>query len=120
MGNLEFATSWQVFLPTVITSIEAQMTAVIYNFERSTESDSIDETERLFSALGRYTSAELLELLYVGEEPGFFELMRGLFALSDESRLVLQSFLAAMPPHTMTAAVDREGRFVLARGNPDN
>ena len=47
------------------------MTAVIYKFERSGEGDSIDETERLFAALGRYTSAELLELLYVGEEPGF-------------------------------------------------
>jgi hypothetical protein len=96
------------------------MSAVIYKFDRSGEGDSIDESERLFTALERYTSAELLELLYVGEEPGFFELMRGLFALSDESRLVLQSFLAAMPPHTMTAAVDREGRLVLARGTPDN
>lgn len=96
------------------------MTAVIYKFERSGEGDSIDETERLFTALGRYTSAELLELLYVGEEPGFFELVRGLFGLSDESRLMLQNFLAAMPPHTMTAAIDREGRFILAQGNPDN
>jgi hypothetical protein len=96
------------------------MTAVIYKFERSGEGDSIDETERLFTALGRYTSAELLELLYVGEEPGFFELVRGLFGLSDESRLILQNFLAAMPPHTMTAGVDREGRFILAHGNSDN
>jgi hypothetical protein len=100
--------------------IETQMTAVIYKFERSGEVDSTDETERLFTALGQYTSAELLELLYVGEEPGFFELVRGLFGLSDESRLMLQNFLAAMPPHTMTAAVDREGRFILAQGNPDN
>jgi len=96
------------------------MTAVIYKFERSGEVDSTDETERLFTALGRYTSAELLELLYVGEEPGFFELVRGLFGLSDESRLMLQNFLAAMPPHTMTAAIDREGRFILAQGDPDN
>ena len=71
------------------------MTAVIYNFERVRESDSTDETERLLSALRRYTAAELLELLYIGEEPGFFELMRGLFGLSEESRSVLQDFLAA-------------------------
>jgi hypothetical protein len=96
------------------------MTAVIYKFERSDEGDPIDETERLFSALGRYTSAELLELLYVGEEPGFFELVRGLFGLSDESRLILQNFLAAMPPHAMTATIDREGRFILAQDNPGN
>jgi hypothetical protein len=96
------------------------MSAVIYKFDRSGEGDSIDESERLFTALERYTSAELLELLYVGEEPGFFELMRGLFALSDESRLVLQDFLASMPPHAMTAAIDWEGRLVLARSNPDH
>jgi hypothetical protein len=93
--------------------IGTQMTAVIYKFERSGEGDSIDETERR-----RYTSAELLELLYVGEEPGFFELVRGLFALSDESRLILHNFLAATPPQTTTAAVDREGRLILAPGNP--
>jgi hypothetical protein len=96
------------------------MSAVIYKFERSGEGDSIDESERLFTALERYTSAELLELLYVGEEPGFFELMRGLFGLSDESRLILQNFIAAMPPRMMTAAIDREGRLVLTRGTPDN
>jgi hypothetical protein len=93
------------------------MTAVIYNFERSRESAPVDETERLFSALGRYTSAELLELLYVGEEPGFFELMRGLFGLSDENRLVLQNFLAAMPPQSMTATIDQAGRCILAPKN---
>jgi hypothetical protein len=89
------------------------MTAIIYKFDRSDEGGSVDETERLFSALGRYTIAELLELLYVGEEPGFFELMRGLFGVSDESRLVLQDFLAAVPQQTITAAIDPEGRCVL-------
>ena len=93
------------------------MSAIIYNFDRSTESDSVDETERLFSALGRYTIAELLELLYVGEEPGFFELMRGLFGLSDENRLVLQNFLAAMPPQSMTVTIDPAGRCILAPKN---
>lgn len=90
------------------------MTAVIYNFERVGESDSTDETERLLSALGRYTSAELLELLYVGEEPGFFELMRGLFGLSEESRSVLQDFLAALHTQRTTVSIDQEGRCVLA------
>jgi hypothetical protein len=90
------------------------MTAVIYNFERSCEGAPIDETERLFSALGRYTSAELLELLYVGEEPGFFELMRGLFGLSDQDRSKLQNFLAAMPPQSMTVTIDPAGRCILA------
>ena len=96
------------------------MTAVIYNFDRSSENDSIDETERLFSALGRYTCAELLELLYVAEEPGFFELMRGLFALSDESRMVLQNFLASMPTQTMKAKIDQKGRCVLALEQQEN
>ncbi len=90
------------------------MTAVIYNFERVSESDSTDETERLLSALGRYTSAELLELLYVGEEPGFFDLMRGLFGLSDESRSVLQNFLAALHAERTTVTIDQEGRCVIA------
>ena len=89
------------------------MTAVIYNFDRSNESDSTDETERLLSALRRYTSAELLELLYVGEEPGFFDLIRGLFGLSEESRLILQNFLAASQQATVT--LDQQGRCILAR-----
>lgn len=95
------------------------MTAVILKFDRSDKGGSVDESERLFSALGRYTIAELLELLYVGEEPGFFELMRGLFALSDESRLILQDFLAARPQQTITAAIDPEGRCVLTRGTSE-
>jgi hypothetical protein len=89
------------------------MTAVIYNFDRAREGNPIDETERLVSALGRYTSAELLELLYVGEEPGFFELIRGLFSLSDESRLILQNFLAAVPVQGVTVSIDRQGRCLL-------
>jgi hypothetical protein len=92
------------------------MTAIIYNFVRPTESSSDDEAERLFSALGRYTVAELLELLYVGEEPEFFELMRGVFGVSDESRFILQKFLTAAPHQTVTAAIDREGRCVLTLG----
>lgn len=89
------------------------MTAIIYNFDRSKEGNSGNETDRVFSALGRYTVSELLELLYVGEEPGFFELMRGVFGLSDRSRFILQEFLAAAPPQAITAAIDAKGRCVL-------
>src|ERR1700730_9724977 len=89
------------------------MTAIIYNFDRSSEGSSVDETERLFSALGRYTVAELIELLYVGEEPGFFELIRGLFGLSDESRWILQKFLATASLQTTTVSIDPEGRCIL-------
>ena len=93
------------------------MTAIIYDFVRSEDDGSDDETERLFAALGRYTVAELLELLYVGEEPGFFELMRGVFGLSDESRSVFQKFLSEAPHQTITAAIDSQGRCVLTPGN---
>lgn len=92
------------------------MTAVIYKFERPGESDPADETERLLSALGRYTIAELLELLYVGEEPGFFELIRGLFGLSDEGRVVLQKFFESAPLQTTTVTIDRHGNCVLTPG----
>ncbi len=63
--------------------------------------------------MSRYTSAELLELLYVGEEPGFFELMRGLFGLSDEGRTALQNFLADLANQQTTVSVDRQGRLML-------
>src|SRR5258707_12928654 len=101
--------------PQTIAEHWEKMSAIIYNFDRSSEGSSGDEAERLFSALGRSTIAELLELLYVGEEPGFFELMRGLFALSDDSRLTLQQFLAAAPHRTITVAIDREGRCILTQ-----
>jgi hypothetical protein len=92
------------------------MTAVIYTFERPGEDNSVDETERLLSALERYTSAELLELLYNGEESGFFELMRGIFMLPEESRLNLQNFLTEMPAHTITVSIDPKDRCILTRG----
>jgi hypothetical protein len=98
-----------------IASIGGNMTAIIYNFDRWAEDDPVDETERLLSALERYTTAQLLELLYVGEEPGFFELVRGLFGLSDDSRLILQKFLSEIPPQT-TVTIDADGRCVLTPG----
>src|ERR1700749_4695549 len=92
-----------------------EMTAelIIFDPDRSTRRDSFDQTDRLLSALGEYTSAELLELLYVGQEPGFFELVRGLFALSEESRLDLQNFFANAPHRGTTGAIHPDGRFVL-------
>jgi hypothetical protein len=95
--------------------IGVKMTAelIILDLNRPSESDSVDETERLFSALGQYSSAELLELLYVGQEPGFFELMRGLYTLSDESRLILQNFLVTAAHRPTTGIIDPEGRLIL-------
>jgi hypothetical protein len=92
-----------------------KMTAelIIFDPDRPIRSDSFDQTDTLLSALGEYTSPELLELLYVGQEPGFFELVRGLFALPDESRLGLQNFLANAAHRATTGAIDPEGRFVL-------
>jgi len=95
------------------------MTAIIYNFDRSAKAAPVDETERLLEALGRYTAAELLELLYIGEEPGFFELMRCIFGLSDETRSRLQKFLKTANSQTIAAEVGRQGSSVLtlrARG----
>jgi hypothetical protein len=87
--------------------------SVVYYLNRVPESDPNDQTEWLLTALGQYTGAELRELLYVAEEPGFFELMRGLFALSDESRAVLQQFLETGHPPAMKAATDPKGRLTI-------
>ena len=89
---------------------------IIFDPNRSTRSDSIDQTDRLLSALGEYTSAELLELLYVGQEPGFFELVRGLFALPDESRLGLQNFLANAPIGRRPAQSTRKADLFSSTG----
>jgi hypothetical protein len=98
------------------------MTAIIYHFGRAAEASPADETERLFAALGRYTTAELLELLYVGEEPGFFDLIRGIFGLSDEARLLLQNFLASGTPKKITAEIDQKsgGALTLRASERDN
>jgi hypothetical protein len=87
--------------------------SVVYYLNRVPESDPNDQTEWLLTALGSYTGAELRELLYVAEEPGFFELMRGLFALSDESRAVLLHYLETGRPSGMKAAIDSKGRLTL-------
>lgn len=89
--------------------------SVIYYLRRQPDSDPIEEAEWLFSALGEYTGAELRELLYVAQEPEFFELMRSLFALSDESRSVLQDFLTKTDPRATKVSVDADGRCILHR-----
>jgi hypothetical protein len=90
--------------------------SIVYDLDDSLDDDPIDETGRLFAALDRYTNAELIELLYTAEEPGFFEFMRGLFALPEESRLILQNFLTNASARTTTAAIDPEGRCILIPG----
>jgi hypothetical protein len=40
------------------------------------------------------------------------------FALSEQSRSVLQEFLASADPRPVNAAVDPDGRCVLQRGAP--
>jgi len=87
--------------------------SVVYYLNRAPESDPNDQTEWLVTALGNYTGAELCELLYVAEEPGFFELMRGLFALNENNRAVLQHFLQAGHPPAMKAAIDPQGRLTI-------
>jgi hypothetical protein len=98
---------------------EMSAESVVYYLNRVPESDPNDQTEWLVSALGHYTPAELRELLYVAEEPGFFELMRGLFALSDESRAVLQHFLETGHPPAMKAVIDPKGRLTLEHVNTE-
>ena len=91
--------------------------SVVYYLNRVPENDPNDETEWLVTALTRFTGAELRELLYVAEEPGFFEMMRSLYALPDESRLVLQRHLASGNPLAMKAAIDAKGRLILDQVN---
>ena len=91
--------------------------SVVYYLNRVPENDPNDETEWLVTALTRFTGAELRELLYVAEEPGFFEMMRSLYALPDESRLVLQRYLGSGNPLAMKAAIDPKGRLTLDHVN---
>src|SRR6185436_20395197 len=97
--------------------MEMSAESVVYYLNRVPESDPNDQTEWLLTALGQYTGAELRELLYVAEEPGFFELMRGLFALSDENRAVLQQFLETGRPAAMKAAIEANGRLTIDHVN---
>jgi hypothetical protein len=92
--------------------------SVIYYLNRQPDCEPVEDTEWLFSALGQFTGAELRELLYVAQEPDFFELMRGIFALSDESRAALQEFLTQTDPRPTNVVVEGDGRCVLSRIAP--
>lgn len=92
--------------------------SVVYYLNRAPANDPVDETEWLVSGLGQFTAAELRELFYVAQEPEFFELMRGVFALSDESRSVLQKFFASADRRPSKAVIDADGRCILYRDTP--
>lgn len=91
--------------------------SVVYYLNREPESDPVDQTEWLLSALGQYTGSELRELLYVAEEPGFFELMRGLFALPEETRAALLHFIQSGHAEAMKASIDPNGRLTLEQAD---
>ena len=92
--------------------------SVVYYLKRPPANDPVDETEWLFSALGQFTGAELRELLYIAQEPDFFETMRAVFALPEPSRLALQEFLAAADPRPVDAAIESDTKCILQRGTP--
>jgi hypothetical protein len=92
--------------------------SIVYYLNRQPANDPVDETEWLFSALGQFTGAELRELLYIAQEPDFFEMMRGVFTLPEQSRAALQEFLTASDPRPMHATIEPGGSCVLRRGVP--
>jgi hypothetical protein len=94
--------------------------SVIYYLNRPAANDPAEDAEWLFSALGEYTGAELRELLYTAQEPDFFELMRGLFALPEHTRSVLLDFLNNPDTRPVQASIDADGRCTLARGKPEH
>ena len=92
--------------------------SVVYYLKRPPVSDPVDETEWLFSALGQFTGAELREMLYIAQEPDFFETMRAVFALPEHSRLALHEFLSSADPRPVNAVVESDAKCVLQRGTP--
>ncbi len=93
--------------------------SVIYYLKRPPANDPVDETEWLFSALGQFTGAELRELLYIAQEPDFFETMRAIFALPEHSRSVLQEFLASGDARPVNGVIEPDGKCILRRGAPE-
>jgi hypothetical protein len=93
--------------------------SVIYYLNRQPDCEPVEDTEWLFAALGQFTGAELRELLYVAQEPEFFELMRGIFALPEEARASLQEFLAKTDPRPIKVIAEGDGRCVLSRTAPE-
>lgn len=94
--------------------------SVIYYLNRPPVNDPAEDTEWLFSALGEYSGAELRELLYTAQEPDFFELMRGLFALPEHARSALLHFLSNPDARPVHAAIDADGQCTLRRGKPEH
>jgi hypothetical protein len=92
--------------------------SVIYYLKRPPADDPVDETGWLFAALSEFTGAELRELLYVAQEPEFFETMRAVFALPEQSRSMLQDFLAASDSRPVHISIEADGSCVLRRGEP--
>ena len=92
--------------------------SVVYYLKRPPAQEPVDETEWLFSALGQFTGAELRELLYVAQEPEFFETMRAVFALPEQSRSVLQDFLAPADTRPVSVTIEPDGSCVLCRDAP--
>ena len=69
--------------------------------------DGEDAAERLFAALGRYTTAELLELLYVGEQPGFFEHMRMLYNIKDDREQLSKQAIKSNSAQSLAETYER-------------
>ena len=90
--------------------------SVIYYLNRLPPNDPAEDAEWLFAALSQYTGAELRELLYTGQEPDFFDLMRRLFALPDHTRATLLEFLSRTDSRPVEATIDAEGRCTLQYG----
>jgi len=93
--------------------------SVIYYLNRPPANDPVDETEWLFSALGQFTAAELRELLYIAQEPELFETIRPGSALPEQSRSVLQEFLASADLRPVNAAIAPDGKCILRRSAPE-
>src|SRR3972149_11331395 len=80
------------------------------------DNDQSSELAEIIWALvvERGNPAQVLELLYWSEEPGFFDLIRSLAALPPETRDALQSFFAsARSPLNITAAAEKRDRLTL-------
>jgi hypothetical protein len=95
------------------TGVTMTAELILLDRYRPREPEPIDATDTLVFALGQYSSAELHELLYVGQEQGFFELMRGVFGLPEETRQVLLKFLTHALRQNTRGEIDEQGRLVL-------
>jgi hypothetical protein len=66
-------------------------------------------------AKGCDNPAEALELLYWSREPGLTEVIRGIAAMSEDTRAALEAFVAlARDTKTVLASLDHRGVLTLA------